>query len=198
MAVPYQDKFMDIDLYDDTYDAFCELVATPAAKILEIGCGPGNITRYLLRKRPDFVLTATDVAANMVALAQKNNPTAHCERMDCREIHTLTTVFDALLCGFCMPYLSKTDCEKLIGDSAKLLRPNGIFYASAIEDDYEKSKFETSSDGQHTMFIYYHTADDLQAAFTANGFEIVYVQRKKYPKGDGSVATHLIMMAKKM
>lgn len=39
---------MDLDLYNDTYDAFCQAVYKPGARIFEIGCGPGNITRYVL------------------------------------------------------------------------------------------------------------------------------------------------------
>ena len=46
----YQDKFMDLDLYDDTYDTFCEEVNVENATILEIGCGPGNITNIFLTK----------------------------------------------------------------------------------------------------------------------------------------------------
>ncbi|MBD3580922.1 hypothetical protein [Flavobacterium selenitireducens] len=43
-ALLYQTKYMDLDLYDDTYDAF--LAELPhGAKLLELGCGPGNITR---------------------------------------------------------------------------------------------------------------------------------------------------------
>ena len=40
VAKLYQDKFMDLDLYDDTYDTFCEAVNIENATILEIGCGP--------------------------------------------------------------------------------------------------------------------------------------------------------------
>ena len=42
IAVLYQDKFMDLDLYDDTYDAFCEQIAKINPTILEIGCGHGE------------------------------------------------------------------------------------------------------------------------------------------------------------
>ena len=50
VAQLYEDKFMDLDLYNDTYDQFCELLLKKNASILEIGCGPGNITKYLLSK----------------------------------------------------------------------------------------------------------------------------------------------------
>lgn len=70
----YEDKFMDLDLYDGTYNRFCDLLSNASASVLEIGCGPGNITRYLLGLNQDLKILATDVSDNMVRLAQKNNP----------------------------------------------------------------------------------------------------------------------------
>lgn len=197
LASMYQDKFMDMDLYNDTYDVFCDLVQKRGASVFEIGCGPGNITRYLLARRPDFRIEATDVAPGMVELAQKNNPTAHCSIMDCREIDQLTTFFDAIMCGFCLPYLSREDCTKLIKDCSALLHSDGVLYLSAIEDDYQKSAYETSSNGEHTMFVYYHQADYLLQALEENNFDTPQVIRKHYPKGEGASATHIIFIAVK-
>ena len=45
------------------------------SKLFEIGCGPGNITKYLIYKNPNYKILATDAAPNMIALAKKNNPT---------------------------------------------------------------------------------------------------------------------------
>lgn len=197
IAAAYQDKFMDLDLYNDTYDLFCQLVEKPNAAVLEVACGPGNITRYVLSKRPDFKIKATDMAPNMVKLAQTNNPSATCEVMDCRAIDQLTERFDAVICGFCMPYLSKDDCDKLIKDSANLLHGGGIFYGSVLEDDYEKSGYQSSSDGKLRMFIYRHQADYLMEMLTTHHFSTLHLIRKPYPKSDGSTDTHLIIIAQK-
>ncbi len=197
LANIYQDKFMDLDLYNDTYDAFIRLIEKRMPNIFEIGCGPGNITRYLLKRRPDFQITGIDLAPNMVKLAAENNPGAQFMVMDCREISSLIDQFDAIVCGFCLPYLSKEETAKLISSSAALLNNDGLFYCSAIEDDYEKSGFETSGDGQHTMYIYRHQADFLATSLNENGLEIVDEIRKEYPKSDGTKAIHLILIAKK-
>src|ERR1043165_8898678 len=85
VAQSYQDKFMGLDIYNDTYDRFCELMAH-GAHVLEMGCGPGNITRYMRIKRPDLDITATDAAREMVKLAIKNNPGIDAFPLDCRDI----------------------------------------------------------------------------------------------------------------
>lgn len=197
VASMYQDKFMDMDLYNDTYDTFCRLVETYNPKIFEIGCGPGNITRYMLGKRPDFKIEGIDTSPNMVQLAKENNPTASFVVMDCREMDQLTSAFDAIVCGFCMPYLSKDDCIKLISDSGAMLNSGGLFYFSIIENDYSQSAFETSSDGQHTMFVYYHQEDYLLSALKENKLDTIELIRKYYPKNDGTVQVNLIVISKK-
>ncbi|MCW3110863.1 MAG: methyltransferase family protein [Segetibacter sp.] len=197
LALAYQDKFMDMDLYNDTYDTFCEMIEKHGSTIFEIGCGPGNITRYLLSKRPDYTIEAIDMAPNMIKLAKDNNPTANFKIMDCREIDKLTDKFDAIICGFCMPYLSREDCAKLIKDCSFLLNSGGIFYFSTIEDDYDKSGYETSSNGEYKMYVYYHQEDYFQETLSKNNFELVNLTRKNYTKSEGTSSTHMIFIAKK-
>jgi len=197
-AKDYQDKFMDMDLYNDTYDKFCELIDKESPDILEIGSGPGNISRYLLYKRPDFKILGIDLAPNMIDLARLNNPSASFEVMDCRDIGKLDSRFDAIMCGFCMPYLSKDDCAIMTEDFARLLNHSGVVYISTMEDEYNKSGFEvTSFSGENRVYIYYHQADYLTDCLRNNGFDIIDLQRKDYPEPDGTYLTDLILIAKK-
>ena len=116
VAELYQDKFMYLDLYNDTYDRFCELIEKPDPAIFEIGCGPGNITKYLLNKRPDFKIFAIDVAPKMIELARANNPTADFAVMDCRQIGSLRLKFDAIIpAGLAVIYLLLLLYFKAIG-----------------------------------------------------------------------------------
>ncbi|WCL47639.1 class I SAM-dependent methyltransferase [Leptospira sp. GIMC2001] len=135
MADLYQEKFMNLSIYDETYDFICENLTKSQAKILDIGCGPGNITKYLLSKREDFVIHGIDISPNMIELAKINNPTANFSVMDIRKIDQLESMFDAVICGFCIPYLSSQETDQLIFNSAKLLNANGFLYISFVEGD---------------------------------------------------------------
>ncbi|SKD09366.1 Methyltransferase domain-containing protein [Chitinophaga ginsengisegetis] len=193
-AVQYQDKFMDVALYHDSFDLFCNSIPKQTAAVLEIACGPGNITRYLLEKRPDFHLLGIDLAPNMLELARSNNPQAEFMLMDGRDILRLNKLFDGIMCGFCLPYLSREEAVKMIGDAARLLLPGGIFYISTMEDDYARSGFQRSGAGDE-LYMYYHQADYLVNALNANGFKIMDIQRKQYPAADGGTTTDLIIIA---
>ncbi len=197
-AENYQDKVMDMDLYDDTYEMFCELIEKKNADIFEIACGPGNVTKYLLSSRPDLNIIASDIAPNMIKLAKKNNPTADFLAMDCRDILELDRKFDAVMCGFCMPYLTKEESAKLIKDISKLLHSDGLLYFSTMEDDYNKSGYEkTSFSGQNQVYIHYHQADILLECLKKYGLQIINFQRKLCPEPDGTFLTDMIFIARK-
>lgn len=197
LAQKYQDKFMDVVIYDGSYDLFCKAIAKDTAAILEIGSGPGNCTKYLLNKHPKYKVLATDVAPSMIELAKVNNPSAEFQVLDAREIKKINQKFDAIICGFCMPYLSKEESIQLIKDSHTLLKEDGILYFSVIENDYEKSESQTSSDGQYTMHVYYHQADYLQEVLDECGFKTMHLLRIDYPKPNNIIDTHLIFIVKK-
>ncbi len=196
-ALLYQEKFMNLELYNDSYDAFCSYIEKINPAILELGCGPGNITRYILSKRPDFKILALDVASNMIKLAKLNNPAADFKVMDCREIDKLSDKFEGIIGGFCMPYLSKDDCAKLIKDCYHLLNTNGCLYLSMMEGDYFKSGFELSSTG-NKAYVYYHQEDYLRKALIENNFELLQLIRKENIKSDGTKQPELVFIAKKI
>ncbi|MDB5221477.1 MAG: Methyltransferase type 11 [Chitinophagaceae bacterium] len=196
VAKLYQDKFMDLDLYDDTYDTFCEEVKIENATILEIGCGPGNITKYLLNKRPDFRIEGIDISPNMIELAKANNPTVNFKVMDCREIDKLHSTFDGIICGFCLPYLSESDSSKLVKDCGNLLNDKGVLYISFVEGDYSKSGFQTASSGDRTYF-YFHTLESLRKELANNNFETIKLLNKIYKKSIATEEVHTVLIARK-
>lgn len=192
----YQDKFMDVSLYHNSFNLFCDSIPKLNAPILELACGPGNITKYLLEQRPDFQLLGLDLAPNMIALARINNPAAKFQLMDCRVIDTIEEKYDGIMCGFCLPYLSKEEAIKLIDDSSVLLNPGGILYISTMEDDYSKSGFKTGSAGDQ-MYMHYHQADYIIEALNKNNFTIIDLQRQDYPVEDGTKMIDLLIIARK-
>lgn len=196
-AKAYQDKFMEMDLYNDTYDTFCHLINRSNANILEIATGPGNVVKYILCKRPDFKVFGIDLSPNMVELAKQNNPQADFAVMDCRDIHAIDVKFDGILCAFCLPYLSKEESKKLISDASLLLEPDGVLYISTMEGDYHKSGYETTSFSEgNRVYVYYHQADCIAACLIELGFDILDFRRKQYPEPDGSFLTDMIFIAR--
>jgi 2-polyprenyl-3-methyl-5-hydroxy-6-metoxy-1,4-benzoquinol methylase len=197
LAQSYQDKFMQLDLYNPTYDQFCEAIEKDNARILELGCGPANITNYILNKKPNYIILATDTSPNMIQLGKINVPKAEFQLLDVRDIATLNQKFDAILCGFVLPYLTKEETEKFILDSAELLNEDGILYFSCIEKELAFSEIQTSSDGKFQMQVHYHEANYMLQMLQENSFQTLAVERIHYEKLETKLDIHLVIIAKK-
>jgi 2-polyprenyl-3-methyl-5-hydroxy-6-metoxy-1,4-benzoquinol methylase len=194
-AEDYEQKYMDVSKYHDTFDLFCKNMPNDAA-VLDIACGPGNVTKYLLEKRPDLQILGIDLSSNMVALAEKNNPLATFQVMDCRQISTLSQQYDGIVCAFFLPYLSKREALELIKDATQLLKPNGVLYLSTMEDKYEKSTWKKGSTGDK-IYMHYHEASYLSLEIIKNGYEKSHSWFKDFTTSDGEKMTDLIIVATK-
>lgn len=196
-AALYASKYMDQSTYHTALDQFCLHLPEKNIKILDMACGPGNITHYLLEKRPEWKITGTDIAPNMLELARKNNPNAFFKRLDCRALNTLEDSFHGIICGFGLPYLSHEEAIQFIQNIYDKLLPGGIAYLSTIEDDYKKSKWTLPSTGEGpALLIYYHEAGYLIDACTNSGFKMLSLLRTR-PKESADSNSELILLLKK-
>ena len=127
-ATEYTEKFMNIDSYRVHLDKFCDLLENKQPRILELACGPGNVTKYIKKRLQDSEIIAIDLAPRMIDIAIKTVKGVDFRVMDVREINTLNIRFDSIMCSFCLPFLSKEDTFKLISNCSHRLKENGILY----------------------------------------------------------------------
>ena len=197
VAALYESKFMQLDMYDDTYDTLLSMLKPSQINILEIGCGPGNISRYIMQAKPNLNYTAIDYAEKMVNIAQKNNPNVDFKVMDCHNIDQFNQKFDVIICGFLWPYLSKKDSLKLMYDAWNLLSNDGFLYLSFVDGQYEDSGFISGS-SEDSVYFYFHPMKQIKSQLKALDFEIMYSIEKQYPKSKNLVEKHTIIIAKKI
>jgi trans-aconitate methyltransferase len=197
-AAEYALRFADLNAYSDSIEQFCSLIQTDRPKILELGCGPGNVTQILKLRFTDSLITAIDLAPNMIEIARKQVSDVDFRVMDVRNISVIEEKFEAIMCSFCLPFLSKTDATRLIADCAGRLQPGGVLYVSTMEGNEDRAGFETTSfSGNSEIYFNYHQQHDLEDAFTNSGFEIVRIKLQDYAEPDGSSTTDMIFIALK-
>lgn len=196
MAKLYEEKFMYLDLYNESYDLFATLVNKEDAAILEFGCGPGNICHYMLQQQPGWKWLGTDVAPAMIELAKENNPTAVFEVMDARDAANISQQFNGIVSGFCLPFLSQEDCAVFFKEAARILSPEGILYLSFMEGPYENSTYKTGSNAQQTFF-HYHPMNVLEAQLQHAGLAIEQVMQVPYKRNENEAEMHTIVIARK-
>ncbi len=194
-ASEYAQRFMDLNSYSDSIDRFCDYIPGQQPLLLELGCGPGNVTRLLKSRFPESQITAIDLAPKMIEIARKQMSEVDFRVMDVRNISIIPEKFDAVMCSFCLPFLSKTDTEKLIADCADRLNPGGVFYLSTMEGDETRAGFETTSfSGNAEIYFNYHRQTDLEAVLLQCGFEFIQTKRQDYTEPDGSLTTDLVFI----
>jgi 2-polyprenyl-3-methyl-5-hydroxy-6-metoxy-1,4-benzoquinol methylase len=189
---------MDQGMYADALTFFVRHLPGLYPQVLDVACGPGNITRYICNQRPDIQATGIDLAEKMLELARQNNPKAHFESLDARDIDQLGLTFHGIILGFILPYLSKEETAFLIQKCAENLCPEGVLYLSTMEDAYEKSGYILPSSGVGpAVYTHYHEAAALRKILSGQGFQVMFEDRKQYQNGKGEPVTDLILVAKK-
>ncbi len=196
VAKLYESKFMDLEIYNKTYDEFCKALNPNTPAILEIGCGPGNIAKYILDKVTTAKIRAIDVSENMIQLAKNHLPAVDFQVMDCRNLNRINASFDGIICGFTIPYLSPEDTAILISECSNLLNAEGSLYLSFVEGQEEKSGFITGGTGDRTYF-YYHQLDRIQNHLEKAEMAIKQTMFVDYERSKGISEVHTILIAQK-
>ncbi len=197
-ASSYQEQYMSVDLYKTTLNEFCNNLPKENAFVLDVGCGPGNVSQYLLQQCSGFNILGIDIAPNMITLAEKNNPSATFKVMDALSLPKLNTTYDGIVCAFLLPYLSKEQAIEFIHSAVNLLKKDGLLYISTMEDLNINSKFQGASQNKNDqLFINYHEMDYLTHALKENNLDIILSTQQEFHQKDGTTTTDLILIAKK-
>lgn len=194
-ASEFMDKFMDLKLYKNTLNEFVKYIK-PGSKILDAGCGPGNIEKFLLEKDKTLRITGIDLSSEMIKLAKNNVPDADYEVKDIRKLNYPKNEFDTIICAFCLPYLYDEEALNFIKNISGFLKPDGYLYISTMEGHGNRLE-KTSFSGNNEMFFNYYQEKFLLEAFKNNNLTIEKYFRQDYDETDGSKTVDMIFIFKK-
>lgn len=108
-----------------------ELVeARPGARILDLACGPGNLSRRLAPLvEPNGEVVGVDLAPGMIERARLAAvPNARFEVMDIEELKFDAASFDGAVCGHGLQFVPHLD--RALAEARRVLRPGSRFAAS--------------------------------------------------------------------
>lgn len=186
---------MNLSIYDDSYHLFCNGITTDFPAILDIGCGPANIAKYISGQIPNADISGIDYSEKMIELAKKNVPDGKFEVMDCRDINKIKKRFDAVICGFCLPYLNEKERDSFFSDVHNLLKNNGIAYFSFVEGNPEHSGYQTSGNG-HRLFFNFHLLKEVKQNLKKYGFKNIQILKINYERSENETEIHTIIITK--
>lgn len=194
----YQQRHMDVRRYHPALDQFCALLPEGPVSVLDLGCGPGNLSRYLVEVRPELCITGVDLSERMIELARVNVPQGRFLVMDARYPGQIGASFDGVMLGFILPYLHPQEARDLFGRVAELLPEGGLLYVATMEGGDDLSGWKGASTGEGPqIFLQYYAADDLTTWLAGSGFDLIDLQRTTYEDHHGDQVTDLMILARK-
>ena len=192
----YQQKYMDQSRYANGLDR-CIQLAPQRGSLLDLGCGPGNVSLYLSEKLSDWTFSAVDLSPAMVELAKINLPMADCRVDDVRNLHHFEGPYELIVVGFCIPYLSREEVEAMIKKTYDRLTEGGVLYLSFMEGDYSRSGYQVSSNGEDRAMTYYYMAGEVEVMLKAVGFAVDTVLHSDFVKANDSIDIDVQLIAVK-
>lgn len=121
---------------DDWLEKFDDIIMGTQKPILDLGCGGGNDTLYLISKGKQVI--SCDQSPSAINNIRKNFP----EVYDAKCFNMLDGLpfedeaFDIVIADLCLHYFLKTDTEKILNDIRRILTPGGhlILRVNSIND----------------------------------------------------------------
>ncbi len=103
----------------------CPLLAqNPELKILDIGCGTGQLIGEICKEYPEVNYLGIDVAANMIDVAKSNNEGANIKFQICAvEEFGSEEIYDIIICTHAFPYFP--DKGEMLKKISGLCKENG-------------------------------------------------------------------------
>ena len=121
---------------DDWLEKFDDIIMGTQKPILDLGCGGGNDTLYLISKGKQVI--SCDQSSSAINNIRKNFP----EVYDAKCFNMLDGLpfedeaFDVVIADLCLHYFLKSDTEKILNDIRRILTPGGqlILRVNSIND----------------------------------------------------------------
>ena len=146
--------------YDEMLDAIALCVSASSGRILELGCGTGELTVKVLKQCPDAQLVAVDYSPRMIDfVANKLDQQGEGNRVKPLQLDfgewandeadaEIGNNFDAIISSLAIHHLTDEMKEKLFQKIARSLNPNGQFWNadpllpefSELSDIYQQSR----------------------------------------------------------
>ena len=127
VAVEYGERFKD-EMDDKPFDRDClnRLVreAGELGPICDLGCGPGQIARYLHSQGVKTL--GVDLSANMIVEAQRLNPEIHFHQGDMLSLPDADNSWGGIAAFYCFIHIPREQIVNALREMKRVLKPGGI------------------------------------------------------------------------
>jgi ubiquinone/menaquinone biosynthesis C-methylase UbiE len=159
-------------------DRIASLIQKPKGLILDLACGPGNVTRRIARQLPDSIVIGFDLSRQMldraVRLTRKEHlPNVYYMRGSALSLPFKSETFNAVSC--CGALQLFQDQDQAVGEIARVLKMNGDFVCQTTLGPRKPPLLIRIAD-RILKFGYFYL-DDLKDRLYRHNFDVVAEER---------------------
>jgi 8-oxo-dGTP pyrophosphatase MutT (NUDIX family) len=139
----------------------------PGARVLDVGCGPGHDTAWLVEM--GFDAAGVDLSFGMLKEGQRRGVTAPLIQADMRRLPFRSGSLDGLWVCASLLHVPKDQVDGVLRELARIVHPGHI--AVAVKRG-EGEAWVDDDQGRRRFFAYYGL-DEIQLRLERNGFEVL-------------------------
>jgi SAM-dependent methyltransferase len=172
VAAQYADKFRD-EMDDKPFDRDCldRLVREVGrlGPICDMGCGPGQIARYLHRQGTDTL--GVDLSPRMIAEAQRLNPDIPFHQGDMLSLPDADNSWGGIAAFYCIIHIPRDQIVDALREMKRVLKPSGVLLLAFHIGDEVKHLDEWWEKPVNLDFAFYQAAE-METWLKEAGFEL--------------------------
>ena len=188
VAAEYADRFKD-EMDDKPFDRDClDRLAREVrdlGPICDLGCGPGQIARYL--NRQGVKTLGVDLSPKMVAEAQRLNPEIHFHQGNMLSLPDADNSWGGIAAFYCIIHIPREQVVVALGEMKRVLKPGGVLLVTFHIGEEIKHLDEWWEKPVNLDFAFY-LPDQMEAWLKEAGFDLMETLVRE-PNPDVEVAT---------
>ena len=172
VAAEYAEKFKD-EMDSKPFDRDClDRLAREVrglGPICDMGCGPGQIARYLHRQGVDTL--GVDLSPRMVAEAQRLNPEIHFHQGDMLSLPDADNSWGGIAAFYCIIHIPREQIVDALREMKRVLKPGGVLLLAFHIGDEIKHLDEWWEKPVDLDFAFFQ-AEEMEAWLQEAGYEL--------------------------
>jgi ubiquinone/menaquinone biosynthesis C-methylase UbiE len=164
--------------------------------VCDIGCGPGQIARYLYEQGADAM--GVDLSPNMVEQAKRLHPNQRFEQADMRALPFKDGELAGITAFYSIIHIPREDVTSVLQEFRRVLQPDGWLLLTFHIGD-EVQHFDAFFDKPVSLDFIFFQMDEMRGYLEAAGFTLKLItERAPYAEEHQSQRGYLLAQPKKI